>query len=62
MSVSEAHTLWMKYVARFANDGIQLLAPAVTTGSAGLDWLDSFMTMCAGQCGVGVSFAIISLL
>jgi hypothetical protein len=52
----------MQYVAYFAKDGIQLLAPAVTTGSAGLDWLDAFMTMCAGECGVGVLFTIIFLL
>ena len=44
----------MTYVARYASEGIELLAPAVTTGSAGLDRLDAFMTMCDNKCGVGV--------
>jgi hypothetical protein len=54
IAVSEAYSLWMEFVAPMANQGIQLLSPAVTTGPAGLQWLDDFMKMCNNKCGISL--------
>jgi len=46
MSPEEAHSLWTAHIEQLTQLGYELLAPSVTTGSAGFDWLSKFMGLC----------------
>ncbi|KAI9510414.1 glycosyl hydrolase catalytic core-domain-containing protein [Russula earlei] len=53
MSPQEAYSLWMQYINALSHQGYQLLAPSVTTGSAGFNWLQQFLNLCkSGGCHI----------
>ena len=52
MSPQEAYSLWLQHIEPLTQLGYELIAPAVTTGSAGLTWLTTFMKLCKTGCTV----------
>lgn len=53
MSPEEAHGLWTAHIEPLTQLGYDLIAPSVTTGSAGFDWLSKFMGLCK-TCSISV--------
>ncbi|KAL6299131.1 glycosyl hydrolase catalytic core-domain-containing protein [Sparassis latifolia] len=48
LSPGDAATLWMNNIQPKKSDGFQLISPAVSSGSAGIPWLQSFFGACGG--------------
>ncbi|KAH9482862.1 hypothetical protein JR316_0004962 [Psilocybe cubensis] len=45
-------SLWKQYIEPLKNNGYTLISPAVTSGSGGIPWLQSFFGACGGGCTV----------
>lgn len=48
MSPGDAVALWWANMEPLVNQGYQLVSPAVTSGSSGKPWLQSFINQCGG--------------
>jgi len=53
LSPEDAHGLWTAHIEQLTQLGYELIAPSVTTGSAGFDWLSKFMGYCK-TCSISV--------
>ncbi|KZT12986.1 glycoside hydrolase family 128 protein [Laetiporus sulphureus 93-53] len=46
MDPSTAASLWLQYIEPKKDEGFRLISPAVSSGSDGIPWLESFMSAC----------------